>query len=67
MLNKYKQITFAENYAGTFEQFKIEFENTWVFKGIQEKERLSELKKAFKIATRKLNDIKVKGAKIVSE
>lgn len=67
MLNQYKQITFAENYAGTFEQFKIEFENTWVFRGIQEKERLSELKKAFKIATRNLNDIKVKGAKIVSE
>lgn len=67
MRNQYKQITFAENYAGTFEQFKIEFENTWVFKGIQEKERLSELKKAFKIATRKLNDIKVKDAKTVSE
>ena len=67
MLNQYKQITFAENYSGTFEQFKIEFENTWVFRGIEEKERLSELKKAFKIANRKLNDIKVKDAKIVSE
>jgi len=67
MLNQYKQITFAENYVGTFEQFKVEFENTWVFRGIQEKERLSELKKAFKIATRKLNDIKVKDAEVVSE
>lgn len=67
MLNQYKQITFAENYAGTFEQFKVEFENTWVFKGIQEKERLSELKKAFKIATKKVTDIKVKDAKTVSE
>lgn len=67
MRNQYKQITFAENYAGTFEQFKAEFENTWVFRGIEEKERLSELKKAFKIATKKLTDIKVNDAKIVSE
>ena len=67
MRNQYKQITFAENYARTFEQFKVEFENTWVFKGIQEKERLSELKKAFKIATKKVTDIKVNNAEIVSE
>lgn len=67
MLNQYKQITFAENYAGTFEQFKIEFENTWVFRGIEEKERLSELKKAFKIATKKVTDIKVNNAEVVSE
>lgn len=50
---KYKGITFEENYSRTFEQFKEEFENTWVFKGIEEKERLVELKKAFKIATKK--------------
>ncbi len=50
---KYKGITFEENYSRTFEQFKSEFENTHVFKGIQEKERLIELKKAFKIATKK--------------
>lgn len=49
---KYKAITFEENYSRTFEQFKSEFENTWVFKGIPEKERLVELKKAFKIATK---------------
>ncbi|MNR59738.1 hypothetical protein D3C85_1810580 [compost metagenome] len=51
--NKYKAITFEENYSRTFEQFKAEFENTWVFRGIEEKERLVELKKAFKIATKK--------------
>jgi hypothetical protein len=51
--NKYKAITFEENYSRTFEQFKAEFENTWVFRGIAEKERLVELKKAFKIATKK--------------
>ena len=65
--NQYKGITFAENYNRTFEQFKLEFENTWVFKGFPEKERLSELKKAFKIATKKVTDIKVNDAKVVSE
>ena len=49
--NQYKGITFEENYSRTFEQFKKEFENTHVFKKIPEKERLVELKKAFKIAT----------------
>ena len=49
--NQYKGITFEENYSRTFEQFKKEFENTHVFKKIPEKERLAELKKAFKIAT----------------
>lgn len=49
--NQYKGITFEENYSRTFDQFKAEFENTHVFKGIEEKQRLSELKKAFKIAT----------------
>jgi hypothetical protein len=56
---KYKGITFEDNYSRTFEQFKSEFENTWVFKGIEEKERLIELKKAFKIATKKTADIEV--------
>lgn len=51
MANKYKGITFAENYSGTFEQFKKEFENTWIFLEFPEKEKLVELKKAFKIAT----------------
>lgn len=50
-LKKYKAITFAQNYSGTLDQFKAEFENTWVFREIPEKERLVELKKAFKIAT----------------
>lgn len=53
-LAKYKCITFEDNYSRTFEQFKSEFENTWVFKEIEEKERLIELKKAFKIASKKL-------------
>lgn len=44
-------ISFAENYMGTFEQFKKEFGETWVFKSLPEKERLSEMKKAFKIAS----------------
>lgn len=56
---KYKVITFEENYSRTFEQFKSEFENTWVFREIEEKERLVELKKAFKIATKKTADIEV--------
>lgn len=56
---KYKGITFEENYSRTFDQFKAEFENTWVFKGIEEKERLVELKKAFKIASEKTAKIEV--------
>jgi hypothetical protein len=56
---KYKGITFEENYSRTFEQFKAEFENTWVFKEIEEKERLVELKKAFKIATKKTAEVEV--------
>jgi hypothetical protein len=51
--NKYKAITFEENYSRTFEQFKKEFQDVWVFSAIPEKERLAELKKAFKIATKK--------------
>ncbi|WP_324069823.1 MAG: hypothetical protein RSE15_04780 [Flavobacterium sp.] len=51
--NQYNGITFEENYSRTFDQFKAEFENTHVFKKIAEKERLAELKKAFKIATQK--------------
>lgn len=50
--NRYKGITFANNYSGTFEQFKAEFQDIWVFVKMPEKERLSELKKAFKIATK---------------
>ena len=50
---KYKGITFEEDYSRTFEQFKSEFENTWVFREMPDKERLIELKKAFKIASKK--------------
>lgn len=51
--NVYKGITFEENYSRTFEQFKTEFQNVWVFKAIEPKQRLVELKKAYKIATTK--------------
>ena len=51
--NIYKGITFEVGYNRTFEQFKLEFENTHVFQNIPEKERLSELKKAHKIGIRK--------------
>lgn len=51
--NKYRGITFEDGYSRTFEQFREEFEKTHVFKNIPEKDRLSELKKAFKVATTK--------------
>jgi len=51
--NQYKGITFEENYSRTFDQFKAEFENTHVFKRIEPKQRLKELKIAFEIATSK--------------
>jgi hypothetical protein len=51
--NQYKQITFAENYNRTFEQFKKEFSGVWVFKQLEPKERLKELKIAYKIACKK--------------
>ncbi len=65
--NAYKGITFEDNYSRTFEQFKSEFQDTWVFREIPEKERLAELKKAFKIATKKATDIKVNEAVVVSD
>lgn len=49
--NKYKGITFQENYSRTFEQFQKEFQGVWVFRLLPEKEKLAEMKKAFKIAT----------------
>lgn len=60
--NSYKGITFCDSWTKgnkTFEVFKAEFENVWVFKAFEPKTRLSELKKAFKIATKKVADIKV--------
>lgn len=47
----YKGIIFAEGYNRPFAEFKEEFESTHVFKSIPHKERDSELKKAYKIAT----------------
>lgn len=63
--NKYKGITFQENYPRTFDQFKAEFEGVWVFRLMPEKERLSELKKAFAIATK--DNVPAKTAKNVTE
>ncbi len=55
--NQYKGITFGAYWADgkrTFEQFEKEFGKTHVFKRLPSKERASELKKAFKVATTKL-------------
>lgn len=73
--NKYKGITFCESWKAsnkTFEMFKAEFEDIWVFKAFAPKERLSELKKAFQIAThdpnsKAIKEIKVKDSKTVTE
>lgn len=43
----YKGIEFQENWKGTFEDFKSQFETTHVFLGIEPKARLVEMKKAF--------------------
>lgn len=56
---KYKGITFAEGWNGTFEQFKAEFGNVWVFKTLEPKKKLAELKKVFN----ELNDFNKKQAK----
>jgi hypothetical protein len=50
--HKYKGITFADGWSGTFEQFKSEFENTHVFRGLEAKQRLSEMKKVFNQITK---------------
>ena len=50
--HKYKGITFAEGWNGTFEQFKTEFENTHVFRGLEDKIRLAEMKKVFNTITK---------------
>ena len=70
MKNQYKQITFCESWkegSKTFEQFKTEFEEVWVFAILEPKERLVKLKEAFKVATSGVLDIKVKDAKIVTK
>ena len=48
----YKGITFAEGWSGTFEQFKEQFENTHVFKALESKEKLAEMKKVFQKITK---------------
>ena len=48
----YKGITFAENWNGTFDKFKEEFENTYVFKGITPEKRLVEMKKVYNNITK---------------
>lgn len=63
----YDGITFRENYDSTFEVFKAEFENTHVFKKFPDKERLVKLKEAFKVATSRTADIKVKDSKVVTK
>jgi hypothetical protein len=50
--HKYKGITFAKGWNGTFEQFKNEFENTHVFKSLEQKEKLAEMKKVFNEITK---------------
>jgi hypothetical protein len=50
--NKYKGIVFEENYSRTFDQFQKEFQDVWVFRMLPEKEKLAELKIAFKVATK---------------
>ena len=44
-------IRFADGYKSTFEQFKKDFETSWVFQVLPAKDRLAEMKKAFKIAS----------------
>jgi len=44
---QHKGIAFAEDWNGTFEQFKSEFENVWVFRTLEPKKKLAELKKVF--------------------
>lgn len=68
--NQYKGISFCETWKEgnkTFDQFKAEFEDVWVFKVLQPKERLVKLKEAFKVATSGVSDIKVKDAKVVTK
>lgn len=51
--HKYKGITFAKGWNGTFEQFKAEFENTHVFKAVDPKDKLAEMKRVFNTITKK--------------
>jgi len=55
----YKGISSRYDYNGTFQEFQKEFENTWVFQKITAKDRLAELKKAFKLATENLKKVSV--------
>lgn len=49
--NNYLGIEFAEGYNKPFVEFKTEFEDLYVFKNFNPKDRAKELQKAYKIAT----------------
>lgn len=51
MRNTYKNITFAEGYNGTFEEFQKAFEDVEAFRLLLPKDKLIEMKKAHKIAS----------------
>lgn len=55
----YSGISSRYDYSGTFSEFQKEFESTWIFQNIPSKDRLAELKKAFKIATEGLKKVDV--------
>jgi hypothetical protein len=55
---QYKQITFAKGYSKSFADFTAEFSGTHVFKGMNPKKRLIELKLAYKIAVNNGNSKK---------
>lgn len=55
----YSGISSRYDYSGTFSEFQKEFESTWVFQKVPAKERLAELKKAFKLATDGLKKVNV--------
>ena len=48
----FEGISSKERYSGTFEQFKKELEDTWIFQKVPQKDRLNKIKEAFKIATK---------------
>jgi hypothetical protein len=50
-MKKYQQITFAQDYDRSFEDFKKEFSKSYVFKNMSKEQREKELAKAYKTAT----------------
>ena len=49
--DKKKYIQFPEKFNMTFEQFEKSFESNHVFRDLEPKKRLAELKAAFEVAT----------------